>query len=152
MRDEMIRLQIVGTGSYEEELKQMAKELEVKHQVEFFGYCPRENLKNLYNASDCFILPSMTESFGIVFAEAMACGLLVIGGRVGGVSDLVREENGILIEPGNIAQIISSIKILKNDRSLFDQMSKANRIRVEKHYHWRGISEKYLDIYRAAAN
>jgi glycosyltransferase involved in cell wall biosynthesis len=145
-----VTLLIVGTGSYESYLKKLCHELGLGDIVTFYGYCPREQLPDLYSNADVFILPSLAESFGIVFAEAMACGLPVIGGRTGGVPDLVKEDNGILVNPGKIDDINNAIIMLKTNSALREKMGITNRKKVVDAYSWYNVAQSYLSIYRAA--
>jgi glycosyltransferase involved in cell wall biosynthesis len=148
LEDNDITLLVVGTGSYESYLKKMCHKLGLDNVVTFYGYCPREKLPELYNKADVFILPSLAESFGIVFAEAMACGLPVIGAKTGGIVDLVHSENGILVEPGNIKQIKEAILQMKQSKELRMATGRANRTEVLEHYSWKNVALKYLSIYR----
>lgn len=148
INDPSIRLQIVGTGNYEKNLKLLAYDLKLNHQVDFYGYSLRSELPILYNQSDAFILPSMAESFGIVFAEAMACGLPVIAGRTGGVPDLIKEENGILVTPGSVREIKEAIRALQASAAKRSSMGKLNRERVLTYYSWKSVAEKYTEYYR----
>ena len=150
LNDPSIQLLVVGTGNYEEELRELADRLQLGEQVTFYGYCPRLNLPELYNSSDAFILPSMAESFGIVFAEAMACELPVIAGRTGGVPDLIKDENGVLVTPGSVEEIKSAILRLKNSPECCTAMGLANRQRVMRHYSWSSVAARYEEIYRSA--
>jgi glycosyltransferase involved in cell wall biosynthesis len=86
----------------------------------------------------------MAESFGIVFAEAMACGLPIIGGRTGGVPDLVKEENGILVQPGNIEEIKKAIESMQASPAKRKLMGDKNRAKVVNHYSWQSVAEKYM--------
>jgi glycosyltransferase involved in cell wall biosynthesis len=144
-----IKLLIVGTGNYENVLKKTCLILGLNDVVSFYGYCQRERLSKLYNKSDVFILPSLAESFGIVFAEAMACELAVIAGRTGGVPALVKNENGILVEPGNVKEIKNAIIRMKNFTEMRISMGKLNRKRVIDHYSWTRCTLEYLKIYRS---
>jgi glycosyltransferase involved in cell wall biosynthesis len=148
LRDKNITYLIVGTGSYESFLKNLCHKLGLDDVVTFYGYCPRQELPKLYNKADAFILPSLAESFGIVFAEAMSCGLPIIGGRTGGVPDLIQEENGILVEPGNVESIKNAIIALKNNERLRSRMGMENRKKVVTHYSWEGVAAKYVAYYK----
>jgi glycosyltransferase involved in cell wall biosynthesis len=148
LRDEKISLLIVGTGSYEDYLKELCSKLKLNDIVNFYGYCPREELPKLYNNADIFILPSLAESFGLVFAEAMACGLPIIGAKTGGIVDLVLKENGILVEPGGIDEIKEAIvEMRKKSNDMMQDMGKANRRRIDMYYSWKNVAQKYLDLY-----
>lgn len=148
LEEEDISLTIIGTGNYEAQLKTLCAELSLNKKVTFKGYYPRESLPNLLSTKDVFILPSLAESFGMVFIEAMSCGLPIIAGKVGGVPDYVHPENGILVEPENVDAIQAAIMALRNDRTLRLTMSKANRTKAVNEYSWNKIAERYLDIYK----
>jgi len=150
LKDKNISLLIVGTGTYEEYLKKLCNELNLNNIVEFYGYCPRENLSELYNSADVFILPSLAESFGLVFAEAMACGLPIIGAKTGGIVDVVKKENGILIEPANIKEIKEAICQMKESAKMRLSMGKCCRQRVVDYYSWKSVAQKYLKLYEKA--
>jgi glycosyltransferase involved in cell wall biosynthesis len=151
LRDKDITLLIVGTGSYELHLKQVCHEFGLDDVVSFNGYCPRERLPKLYTKSDVFILPSLAESFGIVFVEAMACGLPIIGGKTGGVPYLVKEENGILVEPGNVTEIKEAIVKIKGSIELRRSMGQRNREKVVKDFKWNSVASKYVKVYETYA-
>ena len=148
LNDPSIKLLIIGSGNYEKQLMLFSESLGLNDLVTFYGYCPRKKLPLLYRESDVFILPSTAESFGIVFAEAMACGLPIIGGRVGGVPDLVKKQNGILVSPGNVQEIKNAILAFKNNAKMMKDMSKANRNRVCRYYTWKCIAKRYDEYYQ----
>jgi glycosyltransferase involved in cell wall biosynthesis len=61
----------------------------------------------------------------------------------------VGEENGILVTPGDVAEIKEAIRTLKNSKSLREKMGGANRRKIEEHYSWRHIAERFLDVYES---
>ena len=146
--DDSVYLTIVGEGNYMSALQALANKLELDDKVRFYGYCPREKLVRLYNKSDIFVLPSMAESFGMVFVEAMSCGLPVIGARVGGVPDIIKEDNGILVQPDSVDDVIAAIKKLAGDKELRDAMGAANRYKAVAQYAWRSVADSYEIVYR----
>jgi len=146
--NESIFLTIVGEGNFMGELQVLAAELDLTSKVKFYGYCPREKLVTLYNNSDVFVLPSMAESFGMVFVEAMSCGLPVIGARVGGVPDIIKPENGILVEAGSVQSVKAAIETLAADAGLRKSMAEANRLKAVANYAWRSVADAYENIYR----
>ena len=146
-----VRLLIVGEGNYEEQLKERVEALRLFDRVTFHGYCPRTELPALYNKAEVFALPSMAESFGMVFAEAMACGLPILGGRTGGVPDLIHSMDGILVEPGSVDEIEQAIRKLAGDPELRGSMARANRDRVVENYSWNRVAREYLRTYPGAA-
>lgn len=149
LRDENIKLTIVGAGEYENALKEKCSALSLESKVEFMGFCRRDKLPDLYRASDAFILTSRFEAFGNVFAEAMACGLPVIGANVGGIPDLVSPKTGILIEPDDIEGIRDAILTLKNSRGLRETMGRASRHFIMQNYQWTEIASQFVQLYRS---
>jgi glycosyltransferase involved in cell wall biosynthesis len=148
IRDRRITLSIAGTGNYEGQLKSLCRKLELDEVVCFRGYCTSEQLVELYNAADVFILPSLRESFGMAFLEAMACGLPIIGGRTGGVPSIVSERNGLLVPPGDVAAIRDAIVKMYDDCEGRAVMAVDNREKVLQKFDWHRVARSYLEIYR----
>jgi glycosyltransferase involved in cell wall biosynthesis len=146
-----VHLTIVGEGSYKQELIELADQYQVSDRITFHGYCPREYLVELYSANDIFVLPTMAESFGLVFIEAMACGLPVIGTTVGGVPGIVTRDNGILVEPDDYRAVREAIDTLAGDETKRITMGQASRKRVLANYSWVSVTEKYEQCYAIAA-
>lgn len=82
---------VAGDGDDRQRLAQLALELGVLEQVLFVGYVPDSNLPDLYRAADVFVMPSTGEGFGIVFLQALASGIAVIGGDSDGSCDPLRD-------------------------------------------------------------
>ena len=79
-----------GGGSLEHRLKTMVRDFEISESVKFLGHIPEEDLPNLYQAADFFVLPTKKlEGFGLVIPEAMACGTPVLGTPVGAIPEVV---------------------------------------------------------------
>jgi len=85
--------------------------------VRFVGYT--DDVVSAYRAMDVFVLPSRHEGFGLVFAEAMAAGVPVVGTRVVGSVDAVRDgETGLLVAPGDPAGLAGAVLRLFSDPDL----------------------------------
>ncbi|MEJ2614257.1 MAG: glycosyltransferase family 4 protein [Ignavibacteriaceae bacterium] len=150
--DNCTRLNIIGEGNYENELKNMSTKLGLNDRVKFIGFCPRNDIPSYFWQSDAFILLSLAEAFGNVIAEAMACGLPIIGANEGGIPDLVAQENGILVQPGNIEEIKSAIIFMKNNKEIRIKMGKANVEKILRNYSWEKIACAYKKIYLKSLN
>jgi glycosyltransferase involved in cell wall biosynthesis len=143
-----VELQIIGTGPYEATLRQMVDDLGLRDRVKFLGFVPNEELPAYYRRSDIFVLPSETESFGLVFAEAMSCGLPIAASNVGGIPETVRDGiDGLLCPPGDSASLRKNILQLIASTARRDQMSTSQRQRILKHYPWEHIAARYAGIY-----
>jgi glycosyltransferase involved in cell wall biosynthesis len=110
-----IGLVFVGDGEGRQQLAERARALS-PGRIKFAGFAHREQLAAYYGLADAVILPTHTDTWGLVVNEAMACGLPVIVSRVAGcVADLVEEGwNGFLVEPGDPTSLASAMRKLDN--------------------------------------
>jgi len=104
-------VQVIGKNQNIGRMKKLADRLGVMDCVEFIGWIPPEKIKTYYRKASVFVMPSLMEGFGLVFLEAMAQGLPVIGGNVGGTAELIKEgENGFLVDPGDVSTLGENIR------------------------------------------
>ncbi|MGM0587345.1 MAG: glycosyltransferase family 4 protein [Bacteroidota bacterium] len=97
---------IVGKQSddtYASKIKSLVQQS--PHKIELQAPVPREELAQMYAASDCYVQASRFEGGGIALMEAICSGLPVVATRTGGAPDLVDEANGLLVEPENVEQL-----------------------------------------------
>jgi glycosyltransferase involved in cell wall biosynthesis len=107
-----LELLIVGEGQMKNAYQQLADQLGLAERVKFAGHVGDDMLANYYAACDFTVLPSKdsSEGFGIVLLEAMASGKPVVGSRVGGVVDVIKDgENGVLVEPNDVDGLADEI-------------------------------------------
>ena len=100
LHNKNVKYIICGKGSEEESLKKLAAKLNVTNQVIFAGY--REDVKEIMQASDCFVFPSKQEGLSVALMEAMAEGMPVICSDIRGNNDLIDNEVNGLIVPMNV--------------------------------------------------
>jgi phosphatidyl-myo-inositol dimannoside synthase len=101
---------VAGDGDDRARLEARAAELAGDTAVRFLGYVPDDELPDLYRLADLFVMPSAEEGFGIVYLEAAACGLRVIGGAGGGSGDAVPDARvGELVDPADLAGLIEAV-------------------------------------------
>lgn len=105
-------LQSPDGGSFEQAFRASADGFRWAEQVRFEGRVDDADLLQAYADCELFVAPSRFESFGLVFLEAMRAGKPVIGCRVGGVPEVVAEENGILVEPGGTSLLPADESVL----------------------------------------
>lgn len=132
-------LLIVGDGPDRERLEKMAVGL----PVEFAGRVPPARIYRYLRQAKILILPSLYEGLPNVILEAMSMGVPVIATRVGGIPDLVKDgETGLLVEPGRVDELATSIKKLVEDDDLRRKVSK-NCLEEVKKYSWEKVVEKF---------
>lgn len=100
---------IVGDGDDRQRLEALAKEFDVSHKVHFTGTVTQEELPDYFRLADVFVMPSTGEGFGIVFLEAMASGLHVIGGNQDGSLDALCGTFAATVDPDNSEELASAI-------------------------------------------
>ena len=151
IKDLKIQVGLVGTGSHEQKLKRKAKELGIEGRVHFYGYKPPHELARLYNQADIFVLPSLSESFGMVLLEAMSCGLPIIASQVGGIPEIVESgKNGILVSSGSAAEIEKAVRCLLDDPLLRSRLSQNNISKIRSQFTWDKIAVQYQSVYHEA--
>ncbi len=95
-------LTIMGDGPELNNIKELANSLGISDKITYTGSYIRSDFAKELAKSDCFVLPSRSETFGIVYIEALATGTPVIATRCGGPEDFVNEENGMLVDVDDI--------------------------------------------------
>ena len=98
-------LQVVGDGSNRAEMEALAARELPRGSFHFHGFLSKPELAEWMRRASGFVLPSAAENLPCVLIEAMACGCPVLTTRVGGITALVREGEGLLVDVGNIEQI-----------------------------------------------
>ncbi|XP_031385071.1 sulfoquinovosyl transferase SQD2 isoform X2 [Punica granatum] len=135
------RIAFIGDGPYREELERMFSGM----PAVFTGMLQGEELSQAYASGDVFMMPSESETLGLVVLEAMSSGLPVVAARAGGIPDIIPSDQegktGYLFSPGDLEDCLSKLEPLLRDRELRDTMGKAARKEMEK-YDWRAATRK----------
>jgi glycosyltransferase involved in cell wall biosynthesis len=144
-----VKLYIAGDGEYRSHLQEIASSLECSHIVHFMGrLSTTEELDKFYRKIDVFVLPSFSESFGIVLVEAMSYGLPVIASDLPAVKEIISDNcNGLLFHPGDVEGLVQKIKLLAGNDALRKQIiSNAIKSYSEK-FHVNAIVNNYSGVY-----
>ena len=121
-------LVIVGDGPLSKKLRKKVEDENISDVI-FTG--SRTDVENIIPNCDFLVLPSFSESFGLVLIEALACGKPVIGSDVGGISEIINEDVGLLVNPNDISLISNSIDRLVDDEELRAKLSANARNRAK---------------------
>jgi N-acetyl-alpha-D-glucosaminyl L-malate synthase BshA len=138
---------MVGDGPERSNAEWFAQNAGVDRKVHFLG--KQENIEELIGISDLLLLPSETESFGLVALEAMACEVSVVASNVGGLPEVVMDGvEGFLVEPRDTEKMAErSISILSDD-SLRRDMGKRAREKAQALFCSTKIIPRYEEFYR----
>lgn len=129
-------LRIMGKGDAEQELRNLAAELDIERNVRFYGFIREEEKADLLGTAHCVVNPSMKEGWGIINIEANACGTPVVAADVPGLRDAVRHGvSGLLYEYGDIPALADALRKLLTDTALREQLS-AGAIGFARQFNW----------------
>ncbi|EPS57405.1 hypothetical protein M569_17413, partial [Genlisea aurea] len=138
------RIAFIGDGPYRPELEQMFSGM----AAVFTGMLQGEELSQAYASGDVFIMPSESETLGLVVLEAMSSGLPVVAARAGGIPDIIPDEQqgktGYLFNPGDLDDCLGKLRPLLRDRELREAIGREARAEVEK-YDWKAATRKIRD-------
>ena len=147
-----LRLIIVGDGILLPTLKKMVENLGAEHAVWFTG--KRDDVKDLMNQMDIFILPSLAEGISNTLLEAMACGLPFIATNVGGNADLViqKHRSSHIVEVNKKNELITAMKVYLNSPELLDKDSILVRDHCVQNFSIELMVNKYHRLYQKKSN
>lgn len=138
---------LIGSGSMETRLKEQVTSLNISHNVLFAGGITHKEIPCWINASDVVCVPSQSEGFPAVSVEALACGKPVIASNVGGLPEIITNNDlGYLVEPGDTCQLADAIKKALSREWDTDKIA---RYALER-YSWQTIAQSTTDVYKFA--
>jgi glycosyltransferase involved in cell wall biosynthesis len=150
--DSHFRFKVAGQPSLPEEarlIKEFCKQKSLYDTVQFLGFVTDAAKLHLFKHGDIVVIPSRSESFGIVAIEAMAAGLPVIGTKVAGLSSIImHSETGYLVEPGDVESIIQYLVHLKKNKNLIKHLGYAGRKRFLTYYSASQVGSLIAEAYR----
>lgn len=153
LRQEGVEAKLIIAGTvadrqYFDRLCWVARHSKYKEDILVLPDLTFDDLLQLYQQAQVFVLHSQEESQGIVFAEAMATGMPVVSTKVGGVPFVVKDgETGLLSDYGDVSKFAGNMKKLLKETNLWQSMS-AKAIQLASDYHWTHISESILGLYQ----
>ncbi|HEX4696631.1 MAG TPA: glycosyltransferase family 4 protein [Candidatus Udaeobacter sp.] len=133
--------QIIGEGPLKQQLRDQVHELNLQSGVTFSGAQPQHEIRRRLAAANVFVLPSIVDPEGgsdnlpTVIMEAMATGLPVVSTNIGGIPEMVIEnETGFLVEPRDAMALADRIEKVINDRSLAQRLARAGYERAQTRF------------------
>lgn len=141
---------VVGDGPYLPQLRQVARQTRVP--ATFHGWLenPSPELRDLYETASIFVLPSEAENFPIVLLEAQAAGLAIVTSASTGCAEVVGD-TGLVPPPHDVPALRRTLTQLIRDDALRTRLAAAGRRRMENHFSWDAVAERYVAIFRRVA-
>lgn len=148
------RVWIVSTGPEMEALKKLAEELKLTDKIDFMGKISAQELDQCYQNADVFVLPAVidakgdTEGLGVVLIEALTYKLPVIASSVGGIVDIIKDnETGILVPEKDADALANALlKVLKDEQYAQSLGEKGYQFVNEK-YNWNTITDQIINLF-----
>jgi glycosyltransferase involved in cell wall biosynthesis len=146
-----MRLVIAGDGPEEARLRSRIAELKLQPRVELAGARFGVDKQALLSQAHVFVLPSYSEGLPYALLEAMAAGMVPVVSAVGAVPDVVGYgEEGLLVAPRSIGQLVYALARLHDDRRLLARMGAAARARIEERFGLERFARSFACVYRQA--
>lgn len=134
---------IGGAGPLDGKLRELCRQYKVDGSVTLPGFIPDAALASYYDQADLFVLPTLYEAFGLVYVDSLSMGLPIVTTAVGGALDIVSEETGILVPPGDPDALADGV-VRAFEK---DWRRDAIKERAER-YNWDKIVGQYVSIYK----
>jgi hypothetical protein len=144
-----VRFIMTGSGDMEREVLHKAASLGLGTKFLFEGFLKREKAEKLLSAADIFIMPSISEPFGIVPLEAMSYGAVAIVSKQSGVAEVI--ENAYKVDFWDIEQIVSIILDLIKNPDKIKEISQKSMEEVAK-LQWEEAAQKIEEVYKEVEN
>lgn len=139
-----LRVSIAGSGPLTGIVESLADRYE---SVEYLGYVSEQDKRTLLESGSIFVLPAYAEGLPIAMLEGMAGGNAVVSTTVGSIPEVIAEDNGILVEPGDAAQLTDALTTLVSSPERTERMGRRNRQLVSETYSWTSAKQTLRGIY-----
>jgi glycosyltransferase involved in cell wall biosynthesis len=158
VREVPSELVIVGKGPEKERLHQLTEGLNLSQKVHFKGWVSQDELEQLYNQCNVFVLPAIidskgdTEGLGVVLLEAMSYMKPVVASNLGGITDIVKDrDTGLLVNEKDTNGLSEAIKAALTNPALAESLGKRGYEHVQKHFNWEKIVSQWTALYGGLA-
>jgi D-inositol-3-phosphate glycosyltransferase len=152
-----VRLLVLGEDSHsggeseQGRLRSLSTELGLEVRVEFLGSVPQDQLPTYYGGAEACLMPSYSESFGLVGLEAQACGTALVGSKVDGLASWVREGvTGYLVDGPHPDLYADRMARLLDEPGLAARLGEAGH-RLARRYTWESTADRLLDCFHRLA-
>lgn len=144
-------LWVVGDGSLKAELEKLAKILDLRERTIFLG--AQENIPEILDKVDIFVLSSLWEGLGLAVIEAAAAAKPIVATNVGGIPEIIEnEKTGLLVEPGNVKSLADGVERMLLGEGEALTMGRAAREYVKDRFGLDKMVKAYEEVYEKVLN
>ena len=140
-----VSLKIFGQGADKEKLQSLIKTLGLESKVKLMGLCDREEIASTLSESDCFVLASRSETFGVAYIESLAMGVPVIATRCGGPEGFVNNGNGRLVPVDDVDSLAESMSYMYENIDEFNPEKIA--LETKENFSSQTVASKIIAVY-----
>lgn len=140
-----IHLHIFGDGVERNSLERKIAEYNLEKNVHLMGIQPRQIIAEHLQNSDCFVLASQSETFGVAYIEALATGVPVVATKCGGPEDYINKKNGILVDKDDVTSLSKALKDIYVNINIYNRKMISED--TKKYFSQTIVAQKLVDIY-----
>ena len=138
------RASIAGTGSLKNRVEKLA---DAHEEISYLGYVSKERKRSLLAEGSIYVLPTYAEGLPIAMLEGMAGANAIVSTGVGSIPEVIDENRGLLVEPGDIDGLTEALATLITAPERRREMAANNRRAVETEYSWNTVRDEWIGIY-----
>lgn len=142
-----IKFIIAGTGKEEDKLKDKVKIYNLESCVDFVGWVNGKDKEKLLKQSQVFVLPSYNEGLPMAILEAMSYGIPVISTNVGSIEEVINNDNGYVIKPGEINDLAFAIEDITGSEEKWNKKSDLSKKTICKMFNQKRYFENIIKLY-----
>ncbi|WP_255196467.1 glycosyltransferase family 4 protein [Halorarius litoreus] len=139
-----VRVSIGGDGPLAEKIRRLEEEYD---EVTYLGYLSEVDKRSLLGDGSIYVLPTYAEGLPFALLEGMAGANAVVSTSVGSIPEVIGPENGILVTPGDIDELVDAIETLVTEPERQRRMAETNRRAIERQYSWSHVIDELVEIY-----
>ncbi|KAA3632344.1 MAG: glycosyltransferase family 4 protein [Calditrichaeota bacterium] len=142
------KLNIGGEGTMKQQLQDLIDSLKLNANVSIIGFYDNQKIYDLIKEQSFLVMPSLQEGFGVAAVEAFACSRPVVATNVGGIPEIVTDnQNGYLVEPNNVDALADAmIRMLSNRENMIKMGQNGYKVAKEK-YDWEKSVAQMVELY-----
>jgi glycosyltransferase involved in cell wall biosynthesis len=123
-----LEIRVIGDGQLRKQLEEYVNNEKLASYITFLGRMPQHDIADILRQASFLCLPSYHEGLPNVLVESISCGTPVIASNVGGIPEIINHENGVLVKPGQMAEISKAISTVVNKEWQREVVSKSINI------------------------